>query len=163
MKNYLVVVFIFISLISNAMSRPMLKVEELSEIESIYKEAKTLPEPAYCSRSLSELQNEFLTPELFGAKGNGTTDDTNALRNALNESSRTGKILFFPAGKIYRVTGTLNFWEGKNHNLRLNMLGSLPVKQGKYDAKDFGGIALADGVKLFCNAEEFSSASASLW
>ena len=41
---------------------------------------------------------DFLTPLMFGARGDGKADDTNALRRAIYESDHQGKVLFFPSG-----------------------------------------------------------------
>lgn len=95
---------------------------------------------------------DYLTPQMFGAKGNGKSDDTNALRKALYESSLTGKILYIPAGSQYKVTGTLNLINGSKQNLKLNLMGCIPIKQGAYAPKESGGITVAKGVKLFQDA-----------
>ena len=96
--------------------------------------------------------SDYLTPQMFGAKGDGKKDDTDALRKALYESSAQGKILYFPSGKKYRVTGTLNYYNGQYQNLKLNMLGCIPVKKGSYVPQEYGGIAVTKGVKLFQSA-----------
>lgn len=95
---------------------------------------------------------DYLTPLMFGAKGNGKVDDTEALRRALYESSRTGRILYIPSGFHYKVTGTLNYYDNNYQNLKLNLLGCIPIKQGSYAPKESGGISVAKGVKLFQNA-----------
>jgi len=45
----------------------------------------------------------------FGAKGDGTTDDTAAIQNALNQLGQSGKpsVLYLPAG-TYKISSTLN-------------------------------------------------------
>ncbi len=95
---------------------------------------------------------DYLTPQMFGAKGDGKKDDTEALRRALYESSAQGKILYFPSGQKYRVTGTLNYYKGKFQDLKLNMLGCIPVKKGSYVPQEYGGISVTKGVKLFQSA-----------
>lgn len=54
--------------------------------------------------------NSYVTPEMFGAKGDGVTDDTDAIQNAIN----AGNIIVFPSKK-YKVTG-------KNECTNLNNL-----------------------------------------
>ncbi len=98
------------------------------------------------------LFSDYLTPQMFGAKGDGKRDDTEALRRALFESSTQGKILYFPSGAKYKVTGTLNYYRGAYQNLKLNMLGCIPVKKGSYVPQEYGGISVAKGVKLFYKA-----------
>ena len=96
--------------------------------------------------------SDYLTPQMFGARGDGKRDDTDALRKALYESSAQGKILYFPSGAKYKVTGTLNFYRGTYQDLKLNMLGCIPIKKGSYVPQEYGGISVAKGVKLFHKA-----------
>ena len=64
--------------------------------------------PSLSAQTVSVIPQDYLTPEMYGAKGDGKKDDTDALRRALYESSEQGKILYFPSGKTYKVNGTLN-------------------------------------------------------
>lgn len=43
---------------------------------------------------------QYLTPDEFGAKGDGKHDDTDALREALYQSHTKGKVFFFPPARI---------------------------------------------------------------
>lgn len=95
---------------------------------------------------------DYLTPQMFGAVGDGIIDDTEAMRRALLESSAKGKILYLPAGLKYKVTGTLNYYEGSFHELTLNLLGCNPLKNGSYSPKESGGIMVSKGVELFKNS-----------
>jgi len=57
----------------------------------------------------------------FGAKGDGVTDDTQAIQNAINAiCNGAGEILFFPAG-VYKITDTLVFPESGGYikNIRI--------------------------------------------
>lgn len=96
--------------------------------------------------------SDYLTPQMYGAKGDGKRDDTDALRKALYESSAQGKILYFPSGAKYKVTGTLNYYRGAYQDLKLNMLGCIPIKKGSYVPQEYGGISVVKGVKLFYKA-----------
>mgnify|MGYP001404285004 CR=1 FL=1 len=51
--------------------------------------------------------NKEVFPQWFGAKGDGVTDDTNAIQNAMNSISGSRGTLLIPKG-IYVVSGTLN-------------------------------------------------------
>src|SRR6478609_2762328 len=48
----------------------------------------------------------FITPQDYGATGNGTTDDTAAIQAALNAVSANGSTVFFPPG-TYKITSAL--------------------------------------------------------
>ena len=48
----------------------------------------------------------FATPQMFGAKGDGTTDDTVAMQNAFNHVATSGGYLFIPKGR-YKVTSPI--------------------------------------------------------
>jgi Concanavalin A-like lectin/glucanases superfamily/Pectate lyase superfamily protein/K319L-like, PKD domain len=69
-----------------------------------------------CFVSTAFAQEEFVGPfpswanakSAYGARGDGSADDTAALQNALNDLGATGKadVLYLPAG-TYRITSTL--------------------------------------------------------
>ena len=52
--------------------------------------------------SVDKLSN-YVTPQMFGAKGDGNTDDTEAINYALS----SGESVYFPAG-VYYITSALN-------------------------------------------------------
>jgi hypothetical protein len=61
------------------------------------------------AETVSTKLSENISVKDFGAKGDGTTDDTVAIQNAITACGVSyQKVLFFPAG-IYLVTSTLNF------------------------------------------------------
>ncbi|KAJ5349298.1 Pectin lyase fold/virulence factor [Penicillium brevicompactum] len=62
----------------------------------------TKSKPQYAASAVSE----FLSIRSSGAKGDGSTDDTNAIQNAVTFAAATNKILFFDQG-TYKITGTL--------------------------------------------------------
>lgn len=95
---------------------------------------------------------DYLTPMMYGAKGDGKKDDTEALRRAIYESDRQGKVLYFPSGYQFRVAGALNYYQGKYHSYKLNMLGCIPIKNGSYIPPKYGGIVVDKGVALFRSA-----------
>lgn len=54
--------------------------------------------------------NEYITPEMFGAKGDGVTDDTNAIQQAINNAVETKKDIFLQ-NKTYLTTKPLQIQE----------------------------------------------------
>lgn len=53
--------------------------------------------------NLYAAKSSFVTPEMYGATGDGTTDDSTALQNAINQKG----LIIFGTGKTYKVTSTL--------------------------------------------------------
>ena len=92
----------------------------------------------------------FTTPTVASARIDTIFyDDTNAIRKALYESDQKGKILYFPLGYHFRVTGTLNYYNKEYQSYTLNMLGCIPIKQSSYVPKEYGGIAVEKGVSYW--------------
>lgn len=56
----------------------------------------------------------FVTPEDYGAVGDGSTDDSTAINNAISNANTTGKIVFF-SQKNYRVASTLTLSFGNTY------------------------------------------------
>ena len=55
----------------------------------------------------------YVTPEAFGVRGDGATDDSEALQAALDKAAAAGNggVVFLPSGR-YRLTRTLYVWRG---------------------------------------------------
>jgi hypothetical protein len=49
----------------------------------------------------------YVTPQDYGAVGNGTADDTAAINQALAAVASNGSTILFPSGYSYRITSTL--------------------------------------------------------
>lgn len=60
-----------------------------------------------------DTSNEFITPEMFGAVGDGINDDTNAIQEAFNHVSDNSVVLL---NGTYKVTSTINV----NSSLKIN-------------------------------------------
>ena len=63
----------------------------------------------------------FITPQMFGAKGDGTTDDTTAIQNAFNHVATKGGYLFIPKGK-YKVTSPITVDWSRDSATKRNFL-----------------------------------------
>lgn len=50
----------------------------------------------------------------FGAVGNGTTDDTTSIQNAINYAQARGMTVELVGGKTYKITSTLTLQHGRN-------------------------------------------------
>jgi len=64
----------------------------------------------YYSKSKPQYENlsqgNFISARGAGATGNGNTDDTNAIQNAINRGVSENKVVFFEHG-VYKVTNTI--------------------------------------------------------
>ena len=76
---------------------------------------------------------DYLTPQMFGAKGDGTTDDYEAFVQALTACANSGKMLLVPAGEYY-LTQTIHLEDlpytliGQDYRYRIVIKGIDPRK-----------------------------------
>lgn len=68
------------------------------------------------ARILADVLNDIVSVKDFGAKGDGTTDDTTAVQNAMDALS-SGGVLYFPAG-AYKLTAQLVVPSNQNYSMR---------------------------------------------
>lgn len=57
-----------------------------------------VPETIFTSEAESYLTGDIITPQMFGAKADGVTDDSTAIRAAIAALPRKGGTLYFPPG-----------------------------------------------------------------
>jgi Chaperone of endosialidase/Pectate lyase superfamily protein len=57
-------------------------------------------------------ENPWIDVRTYGAKGDGVTNDTTAIQNALEDATLSKTIVFFPAGD-YKITNALDIFEGQ--------------------------------------------------
>lgn len=80
---------------------------QLSEIDTGVTRTYTLPNKSDTLATLGDITatGGIITPEDYGAVGNGTTDDTAALQNAFNAAE--GKTVYLDPAKSYRHTSVM--------------------------------------------------------
>ena len=85
-----------------------------------------------------EVNFPYITPEDYGAVGDGSTDDTDAVQHALAESITSGKTLFLE--RKYLVTETLlpNSYYSQT-SATVNIVGASPMNREQYTASSLGG------------------------
>ena len=85
-----------------------------------------------------EVHFPYITPEDYGAVGDGSTDDTDAVQHALAESITSGKTLFLE--RKYLVTEKLlpNSYYSQT-SATVNIVGASPMNREQYNASNLGG------------------------
>jgi hypothetical protein len=94
---------------------------------------------SYYPARLEDAKAVYLTADSFGVRGDGITDDSEALQKAINKVQETTNqgILFIPAGR-YRLTKTIYVWPG----IRLIGFGAArPVFVLGANTPGFNGVA----------------------
>lgn len=66
----------------------------------------SVTEPKIFSSFLPYIKKDYITPQMFGAKGNGATDDTKAMQEAIVFCENTKRLLYIPSG-VYVISDTL--------------------------------------------------------
>jgi glucan 1,3-beta-glucosidase len=121
--------------------------------------ASLLSGSKYYARSKPQYQNlpvsSFSSVRSAGAKGDGVTDDTLAIQNAITSATAAGKIVYFDSG-IYKVTNVINvpagaklvgetypvimgsgtFWSDVNNPQPVVRLGSTSGETGSVEWSD---------------------------
>lgn len=97
------------------------------------------------ARTQHDKNTDVLSVKDFGAKGDGSTDDTTAIQNAVNTAASLKRALFFPSG-IY-ITGTITLpaysnifgeYVGEGHGTVLRGKGTGDVLYGLNSDSCFG-------------------------
>ena len=87
-------------------------------LEEVFEEYVT--EVSELSKQIADV-SVFATPQMFGAKGDGTTDDTVAMQNAFNHVATSGGYLFIPKGR-YKVTSPITIDWSSTSTTKRNFL-----------------------------------------
>lgn len=102
---------------------------------------------------LTSLPAQVLNVTSYGATGNGSTDDTSAIQNAIN--AVTSGELYFPAG-TYRVTSTLNV-TGKDIRMRGVGATSIILLDASSDTLLYGSYSSDKGKALILQSIKLST------
>lgn len=75
------------------------------------------------SRSIGDRWDDVINVKDYGATGNGSTDDTSSIQNAINQAiTKTGGTVYFPVGN-YKITSKLTFTSDPVNNKLVRLLG----------------------------------------
>lgn len=77
--------------------------------EAIAKETADRKEEIAVERNRIDLLSNYVTPQMFGAKGDGVADDTNAIKTALSNGDK----VYLPKG-IYKISSSIDISSGKS-------------------------------------------------
>ena len=111
-----------------------------AEMTQVYEASKAESVPERMESDIPPIPDmkEWVSVKKYGAVGDGETDDTKALQEALNQE----KVLYFPQG-MYRITDTLTIREGSS------LIGMSPITTQIIiidDEKAFAGFGTPKGL-----------------
>lgn len=92
--------------------------------------------------------NRVINVKDFGAVGNGSTDDTFAINNAIDIAWRSGKPLYIPSG-TYLISSTLNIPPGGGYEYRADSF----TMRGDGAGNGFLGYNLSHGTTIITNTD----------
>lgn len=107
-------------------------------------------------QALFDLKSTVVNVRDFGAKADGSTDDTTAIQNALNAVSSKGGTLYFPVG-TYKITSTITYagtgpvWI-RGHGMEASAGGQTKIKASLTGTYTAIGTTGYNGVLVFANA-----------
>lgn len=91
---------------------------------------------------------DYVTPEMFGAIGDGEYDDTNSINSAIENAINNNYTVIFTQGKVYRITEPIVI---ENPPKNIIMYGELSYK-GSGTALTIGNLnSSTDGINLELN------------
>ena len=85
-------------------------IEPAGNFESVYAEHVKMPDDSRLSEWATKVATKVdrvIVPEMHGAKGDGETDDTDALRKAAAACKSTKSTFATLPGKTYRIKGAV--------------------------------------------------------
>lgn len=94
-----------------------------------------ITEPKISSSFLPYIKNDYVTPEMFGAKGDGVADDTEAIQKSIVFCGNNKRLLYIPSG-VYLVSDTLTIPKS------ITILGSSAHKDVLSSYNEYMGISV---------------------
>ncbi|WP_436705852.1 glycosyl hydrolase family 28-related protein [Lactiplantibacillus plantarum] len=130
--------FIVTANIENSSGATITTISYDNFVEAMNKAASTIAKGDTGDRGPAGFDASSKNIKAFGVKGDGTTDDTNAIKQAISSAS-TGDTLFFPNGS-YKISDNIQI------NKRINIQGVKPIYQS---GNLVNGSVLSGGGGLF--------------
>lgn len=91
-------------------------------------------QPTTTARDLQHWRGDIFNVKDFGAKGDGSTDDTTAIQNAINAALVKGGIVFFPYGNYLISSKLVCTNSGAGAYSGIQLIGSGSSTSGNYGA-----------------------------
>ena len=107
--------------------------------------------PASTGRWVRDTGGASLNVRWFGAKGDGTTDDTTTVQTAIDSLGSNGGTVLFPAGYTFVFAGTLNLDQKRGYHLvgtSTNMYENGTKLKYTGSGASFINVRSADGVEF---------------
>lgn len=95
----------------------------------------SVTEQKILSSFLPYIKKDYITPQMFGAKGDGATDDTKAIQEAIVFCENNKRLLYIPSG-VYVVSDTLTISKS------ISILGSSVHKDVLSSYNEYMGISV---------------------
>ena len=97
------------------------------------------PEVIFTSEAESYLTGDIITPQMFGAKADGVTDDSEAIKAAIAALPRKGGTLYFPPGVYIHGDGKLDTDTEKGTGNSYDYVGgNFPYRPNVYQVNEGG-------------------------
>lgn len=90
-----------------------------------------------------------VTPQMFGAVGDGLTDDTNALQDAVNYVTTNGGSLCFSAGKTYVISKPIQIISSNKKSFEINFNYCTISTLNKVETTTINGVEVNSAIYVY--------------
>lgn len=90
-----------------------------------------------------------MTPQTFGAVGDGHTDDTNALQDAVNYITTNGGSLCFSAGKTYVISKPIQIISSNKKSFEINFNYCTITTRNKVETTTINGVEVNSAIYVY--------------